>query len=98
MFTDCSRAIIKTLIKNGYLEIVEQKVERNPLLNKDIEKIKQKEKTIKLNLTQEQEKAYQEVSKVIDEENYKSFLLYGVTGSRKNRNIFAINRKSVKQK
>ena len=36
MFTDCSRAIVNTLIKNGYLEIVEQKVERNPLETKKL--------------------------------------------------------------
>ena len=38
MFTDCSRATVNTLIKNGYLEIIETKVERNPLENKKIEK------------------------------------------------------------
>ena len=36
-FTDCSRAIVNTLIKNEYLELVEQKVERNPLENKNID-------------------------------------------------------------
>lgn len=38
IFTDCSRAIVNTLIKNGYLEIVEKKIERNPLEYKKIEK------------------------------------------------------------
>ena len=28
-FTDCSRAIVNTLIKNGYLELVEQKIDIN---------------------------------------------------------------------
>ena len=56
MFLDCSRAIVTTLIKNGYLELIEQKVERNPLKLKDIEKIKKNEKTEKLKLTEEQEK------------------------------------------
>ena len=45
MFTDCSRGIVNTLVKNGYLEIVEKKVERNPLLGRECEK------TYKLNLT-----------------------------------------------
>ena len=76
-FTDCSRAIVNTLIKNGYLEITEKKIERNPLLNKNIEQ------TTKLKLTQEQEKAYKEIEKVIDEEKYEQFLLFGVTGSGK---------------
>ena len=47
-FTDCSRAIVNTLIKNEYLELVEQKVERNPLENKNIEN------TNNLKLTEEQ--------------------------------------------
>ena len=38
--TDCSRAIINTLIKNQYLELIETKIERNPLNNKEIENTK----------------------------------------------------------
>ena len=77
MFTDCSRGIVNTLVKNGYLEIVEKKVERNPLLGRDCEK------TYKLNLTEEQENAYKSVEEAIDKKEYKQFLLYGVTGSGK---------------
>lgn len=88
MFIDCSRAIVNTLVKNGYLEIVPKKVEREPLKDKDLEK------TSNLKLTEEQEQAYKKVEQAIDENIYKSFLLYGVTGSRKNRSIFAINTKS----
>ena len=77
MFTDCSRAIVNTLVKNGYLEIVEKKVERNPLLGRACEK------TDKLNLTEEQENAYKCVEEAIDNKEYKQFLLYGVTGSGK---------------
>ena len=77
MFTDCSRAIVNTLIKNGYLEIVEKKIERNPLLGRDCEK------SYKLQLTEEQKEAFKSVEKEINEEKYKQFLLYGVTGSGK---------------
>ena len=77
MFTDCSRAIVNTLVKNGYLEIIEKKVERNPLLGRDCEK------TYKLDLTDEQEKAYRRVEEAIDQKRYEQFLLYGVTGSGK---------------
>ena len=77
MFTDCARGIVNTLVKNGYLEIVEKKVERNPLLRRDCEK------TDKLKLTEEQEIAYKSVEETIDKEEYKQFLLYGVTGSGK---------------
>ena len=77
MFTNCSRAIINTLIKNGYLEIIETKIARNPLASKKIER------TNKLNLTEEQEKAYEKVEKAIEEKRYEQFLLFGVTGSGK---------------
>ena len=88
MHTDCSRAIINTLIKNGYLELVEEKIERDPLRNKNLAS------TNKLKLTEEQQTAFEKVAKSIDEKEYKRFLLYWVTGSRKNRSIFTINRKS----
>lgn len=78
MFTDCSRAIVNTLIKNGYLEIIEKKIERNPL---DYKKI---DKTSNLELTDEQKKAYEKVEEIIEKDEYRRFLLYGVTGSRKN--------------
>lgn len=77
MFTGCSRAIVKTLEKNGYVKILEKKVERNPILNKNINK------TEKLKLTDEQQNAYDEISKCINQQQYERFLLYGVTGSGK---------------
>lgn len=77
MFTDSSRAIVNTLIKNGYLEIVEKQIDRNPIINKKVEK------TNPLELNQEQQQAYKKIEKEINEKKYKSFLLYGVTGSGK---------------
>ena len=88
---DCSRAIVKTLVKNGYLEILDKKIERDPLRNKKIEKTKF------LELTKEQENAFERVRKVIYENTFNEFLLYGVTGSRENRSIFTINRRSFKE-
>ena len=76
-FTDCSRAIVNTLVKNGYLEIAEKKIERNPLLYKKIEENK------KLSLTEEQNIAFEKVEKAINENRFEEFLLYGVTGSGK---------------
>ena len=86
--TDCSRAILNTLVKNGYIEIVEEKIKRNPFIHKEVKKDKP------LKLTNEQEIAYKKIS----ESKFKEFLIYGVTGSRKNRNIFAINSKCIKQR
>ena len=87
LLTDTTRSIIKTLEKNGYIEIIEEKISRNPFAHKDIKKDKA------LTLTDEQQVAYDKISK----SNYKEFLIYGVTGSRKNRNIFTINRKCNKK-
>ena len=57
MLTDCSRAIVKTLVKNGYLELVDKKIERDPLKSKEVEK------TNFLKLTEEQENAFKKVKK-----------------------------------
>lgn len=89
MFTNCSRAIVNTLIKNGYLELVEKKIERDPLKNRKVETSQN------LTLTEEQNVVYKKVEEKIEEEKYKTFLLFGITGSRKNRSIFAINSKGI---
>lgn len=85
IFTDTSRAIIKTLEKNGYIEIIEKQVERNPFLHKVVEKSK------KLTFKEEQKKAYERIEEAIDDKMHAEFLIFGVTGSRKNRNLFASN-------
>lgn len=82
MLTDTTRNIIKTLQKNGYIEIENERIRRNPFEHKEIKKDKP------LPLTEEQKIAYDKIST----SKYNEFLIYGVTGSRKNRNIFAINR------
>lgn len=97
MLTDCSRAIVNTLIKNGYLEIVEQRIERNPLNLKDTETIKKREKTEKLPLTEEQERAYQTVEQKMEENQYRTFLLYGVTGSGKTEIYLQLIQKALEQ-
>lgn len=97
MLTDCSRAIVNTLIKNGYLEIVEQKIERNPLNLKDTKTIQQREKTEKLPLTEEQEIAYQTIEQKMEQKQYQSFLLYGVTGSGKTEIYLQLIQKALEQ-
>ena len=88
-FADSSNAVIKTLEKNGYIEIIEKEVNRNPFKNKHITPTKN------LELTNEQQKAFDKVEGAINDNEFKEFLIHGVTGSRKDRNIFAINRKSI---
>ena len=77
-FTETSRAIIKTLEKNGYIEIIEKQVDRNPFINKVVEKTKE------LTFTEEQQNAYNQIEDAIDDKMHSKFLIYGVTGSRKN--------------
>ncbi len=75
-FADVSRNIINTLEKNGYLEIVEKQVERNPFINKNVQK------TVDLELTTQQKLAYDTVLDTINKNEFKEFLIYGITGSR----------------
>ena len=83
MFADTTRAVVNTLCKNGYLEMIERKIERDPFEGKNIEK------TEKLVFNQEQQKAYDEISASMEDMLFSEFLIYGITGSRKNRNLFA---------
>ena len=97
MFTDTSRAIVNTLIKNGYLEVIEQKIERNPLDEKDIETIQKREKTENLKLTEEQQEAYQKIAQEMNHKGYRTFLLYGVTGSGKTEIYLQLIQKAIEQ-
>ena len=90
MFADVTNAVIKTLEKNGYIEIVEKEVERNPFIHKVVERSKN------LELTDEQEQAFEQINASLQIGEYDEFLLFGVTGSRKNRNIYKTNRRGFK--
>lgn len=90
-FTDCSRAIINTLIKNDYLELIEKKIDRNPLNSKKIENTKN------LELTEEQKEAFNKVSETIEQNKYEQFLLYGVTGSGKTEVYLQLIDKAIKK-
>ena len=91
MFTGGTKAIIKTLAKNGYVEIVEKKIERDPLANKKIEKTKN------LQLTDEQKNAFEKVKNKILKNEYEEFLLYGVTGSGKTEVYLQLIGEALKQ-
>ena len=87
---DISSSIVKTLEKYGYIEIKNRIIERNPFINKKIERDSKK------NLNDEQQKAYDTIDFLMENEEFAEFLIHGITGSRKNRNIFTINRKSYR--
>ena len=87
---DISKAIINTLKKNGYIEFKEEQILRNPFINKNISRDKAKV------LNSEQEYCFNKIKTYIDESKYSTNLIYGITGSRKNRNISTTNRSLYK--
>lgn len=89
MFADSSRAVVNALCKKGYTQIVVKNVERNPFEEKNIEK------TEKLKLTDEQQNVFDTICDSMDDMLFSEFLIYGVTGSRKNRNIPTTYRKGT---
>lgn len=91
-FAESSSSVIKTLQKNGYVEIVEKEINRNPFRNKNLKQTKN------LELTKEQQKAMNKIEGAIVDKEFGEILIHGVTGSRKNRNIFAINWKSIRKR
>ena len=70
---DVSYGILKTLEKNGHIEIVEEKIQRNPFANR------KRIPDTALKLTEEQQAAYEKIK----DSNFNEFLIYGVTGSGK---------------
>ena len=77
ILTDVSKSIFKTLEKNGYIEIVEKQIERNPFINKKIEK------DIPRVLNEEQKRCFAAINFAIENNEFSKNLIYGITGSGK---------------
>ena len=77
VMTQVSKAVFKTLEKNGYIEIREGRLERNPFINKVIKRDKAKI------LNGEQQKCFDEINFCIQNEEFSKNLIYGITGSGK---------------
>ena len=92
VFLDISSSILKTLEKNGYIVFKEEKLERNPFIHKNI---KRDEAKI---LTPEQQVCYDGIEKDILEKRFSKNLIFGVTGSRKNRDLFKVDSKSFRNR
>ncbi len=78
ILTDVSKSILKTMEKNGILEIVEKPIQRNPFARKKVEKDTPK------TLTEEQKNCFNGIAEDIEEGQYSKNLIFGITGSRKN--------------
>ena len=89
--TGVSKAIMKTLVKNGYIEIYEKQIIRNPFINKKIEKSQ------KLNLTKEQKQAYDKIETAIEDKMNAEYLLFGITGSGKTEIYLQLIEKVLKE-
>lgn len=77
LFTDTTRDAVKALEKKNYITIEKKHVERNPFFHK----VERQSK--KLEFTEEQQNAYNEISDKMDKNKYEEYLIYGVTGSGK---------------
>lgn len=85
ILTDVSKSVFKTMEKNGLIEIVEKPIERNPFATKKVERDKPRD------LTDEQKECFYGIAEDIEFNQYSKNLIFGITGSRKNGNLFTIN-------
>ena len=77
VLTEVTSGVFKTLEKNGFVEIVEKQIERNPYINKNITRDEKKV------LNDEQKKCFDGINFFIENNEYSSNLIYGITGSGK---------------
>lgn len=77
VLTEVTSGVFKTLEKNGFVEIVEKQIERNPFINKNITRDEKKV------LNDEQKKCFDGINFFIENNEYSSNLIYGITGSGK---------------
>ena len=90
-FTGVSDSVIKTLAKNGVIELFEKEVYRSPVKNI-------KEATItEITLTEEQQKAFEKLSDLYESNKGEAALLYGVTGSGKTSVFLKLVDKAVEE-
>ncbi len=75
--TDTSASSIHTLTKRGVLEIFVQEIFRDPLEDATLPDLQN------LTLTDEQTAVLSQINSALQTENYRAFLLHGVTGSGK---------------
>lgn len=77
VMTQVNKSIFKTLEKNGYIEIRQGQLERNPFINKNIKKDSPKK------LNEEQKKCFDGINFGIQNNEFSKNLIYGITGSGK---------------
>lgn len=91
ILTDVNRSVFKTIEKNGYIEIIEKQIERNPFVHKNIEK---DEPRI---LNEEQKRCFDSISFCIENNEFSKHLIYGITGSGKTEIYLQLIQKVLEQ-
>ncbi len=89
--TSSSKSSLDSLADKGLVKIYEQEIDR-----RYVEEYK--ENQIKFSLSKHQTEVINEVSKVIDDKGFKTFLLHGVTGSGKTQVYIELAKKVLDQK
>lgn len=85
-----SKAVMTSLSKKDIIEFREEQVNRNPFKNKKIKSDK------KLKLNKQQQDVFDQIEFMMENNEFSEFLLYGITGARKNGNISSSYRENFK--
>nr|MCU0332772.1 primosomal protein N' [Ignavibacteriaceae bacterium] len=86
--TSSSKSSLDSLAAKGIVKLYEQEIDR-----RYVEQYK--EEQIKFSLSANQSGVIDEVSKIIDDESFKTFLLHGVTGSGKTQVYIELAKKAL---
>ena len=89
--TSSSKSSIDALAAKGFIKIYEQEIDRRFMEQ-------YREARTELVLSEKQNEVINEVSKEIERENFKTFLLHGVTGSGKTQVYIELTKKIIEQR
>jgi len=89
--TSSSKSSLDSLAVKGIVKLYEQEIDRRYVEH-------YKEEQTKFALSEKQIAVIGEVSKIIDDESFKTYLLHGVTGSGKTQVYIELARKAIDQK
>lgn len=90
-FTGASDSVIKNLAKKGVIELFQKEVYRSPV------SVKRESAIPEIELTGEQEQAYNKLSELYNSPKGEAALLYGVTGSGKTSVFLKLAETAVKE-
>jgi primosomal protein N' (replication factor Y) (superfamily II helicase) len=89
--TSSSKSSLDSLATKGIVKLYEQEIDR-----RYVEQYKEEQTNFSLSVNQSE--VIDEVSKTVDDESFKTFLLHGVTGSGKTQVYIELAKKAVDQK